>query len=542
MSMLFDYKPEDAFYGPLGELVKRIEPFVPNNILALYCELLVAVGTIIGRRAVIRYIEDEHFSNLFLIMVGKTGVGKGTSWSIIKRIATAIDPTFPSLVPTDSASAPGLIALVRDPSVKTVHGKTTKDEGVKDKRRLVLFEEMETLFTSMARQGSTLDQTWRLAWAGRSLENNAKVQERATDPHLSTVCQITPEAFNDALAQRGYRCLTNGFINRFLIVPVTKERRIHRGGPLPDVDDLVRPVRSSLESLGPAEPNAVPREIKWAPECDEEWDLFCDAIDDGDPYLEGVEAAYGRLKPMVMRVAMILAVIDGESLIHLGHLRAAKALCLRLLDASRHFFSSKTAPHGPTVRERLMTFRPEGSDFGLTEVHRWLENKIPRKQRLCAEELHALIDDFIAEGIWIAVSRTDSPNHRHWRFALGDGTGGEKPAEDEAAPIHSDGPEPQQPEKADRQPDTGRQDYYLGEPFQVLNPVQGLTLDDRPQAVKQGSLGYLLQLPTKCSGEMHEHLAALQGRKPNHRLVSIDGQLLLLPRKPVLEWARRAAC
>jgi hypothetical protein len=539
MSMPFDYKPEDAFYGPLGELVKRIEPSVPINVLALYCELLVAIGTIVGRRAVIRYIEDEHYPNLFLIMAGKTGVGKGTSWNVVNRIATEIDPGFPLLVPTDSASAPGLIGLVRDPSIKTINGRATKDDGVKDKRRLVLFEEMETLFTAMKRQGSTLDQIWRLAWAGRTLENNARTQERATKPHLSTICQITPEALSAALADRGRQCLTGGFINRFLIVQVTRERRIHRGSQLPDFQDLVLTIRHSLGTLGPEDPAGSPREVHWAPETHEEWDAFCDAIDNGDPFLEGFEDPYGRLKPMVMRVAMILAVIDGESLIHLGHLRAAKALCLRLLDASRHFFSPTSVQRGQTVRERLMAFRPEGSDFGVTELHGWLENKVPRKQRLAAQDLHALIDDLLADGIWIAVSRTDSPNHRNWRFALGDGTGGEKPAEDEADPIHSDGPEPQQP---DPEPAASQQDYYLGEPFQVLNPVEGLTLDDRPQAVKQGAQGYLLQLPTKCSGEMHGHLAALQGRKPNHRLVSIDGELLLLPVKPVLEWAQRAAC
>jgi hypothetical protein len=535
MSAAFDYKPEDAFYGPLGSLAKRIEPFVPINSLALYCELLVAVGTIVGRRAVIRYIEDEHFSNLFLIMVGKTGVGKGTSWNIVNRIATEISDDFPSLVPTDSASAPGLIALVRDPSTRVVNGKETQDAGVADKRRLVLFEEMETLFTAMRRQGSTLDQTWRLAWAGRTLENNARTQERATNPHLSTVCQITPEAFKQAINERGHCRLTSGFINRFLIVPVTRERRIHRSSTLPDVQDLVATIRRALSSLGPVQDGLKPREITWAPEACGEWDAFCDALDDGDAFLEGVETAYGRLKPMIMRVAMLLAVIDGDSMIRLCHLRAAKALCLHLVDASRHFFSDRDSGRARTAGERLREYRPKENDFSVTDLHVWMKNRLPKDLVPPAEELHRLIDELIRTGVWVTVQRTESPRHRGWRFALAEASDHLGLPEDENRERQAEGLSQTSPGT----PCAGMEEpYYLGASFQVPHLIEGLTLDNSPHVVRRGETGHIVQLRTDGTGTTFDSLLAIQKRERGYRLVCITGELLLLPAKPVLEWAK----
>lgn len=535
MNAAFNYTPEDAFYGPLGLLAKRIEPFVPINSLALYCELLVALGTIVGRRAVIRYIEDEHFSNLFLIMVGKTGVGKGTSWNIVNRIATEISDDFPSLVPTDSASAPGLIALVRDPSTKVVNGKETQDAGVVDKRRLVLFEEMETLFTAMRRQGSTLDQTWRLAWAGRTLENNARTQERATNPHLSTICQITPEAFKQAINERAHCRVTSGFINRFLIVPVTRERRIHRSSTLPDVQDSVATIRQALNSLGPVKDPPSPREFTWAPEACGEWDAFCDALDDEDAFLEGVETAYGRLKPMIMRVAMLLAVIDDDSMIRLCHLRAAKALCLQLVDASRHFFSNTDTGRSRTAGERLREFRPKGSDFGLTDLHVWMKNHFTKGSVPRAEELHRLINDLIGTGVWVAVQRTEGPQHRGWRFALAEASDHLGSPEDD----NRAGQAESLPQPSPGMPCAGMEEpYYLGASFRVPHPIEGLTLDNSPHVVRRGETGHIVQLHTDGAGATFDSLLAIQKRERGYRLVCIADKLLLLPAKPVLDWAK----
>jgi len=175
----------------------------------------------------------------------------------------------------------------------------------------------------------------------------------------------------------GKQCSTSGFINRFMIVPVTRDRSLHRTGPLPDVQDLVTRIRQAVDLLGPLPQTNPPVEIPWSQETFLEWDAFCEAIDYGDPFLEGVEAAYGRLKPMVMRVAMLLAVIDSESQIRLAHLRAAKALCLHLVDSSRAFFTTTIARRSPSARDRLMTFSPSG-DFGMTDLQGWIKTKFPK--------------------------------------------------------------------------------------------------------------------------------------------------------------------
>ena len=260
-----DYNPDDAYYGPLGELARRHQTEIPINLMAFYAMLLPAIGWLIGRRAMIQISRDQHFCNLFTAIVGKTGCGKGQCWNIVQSLVEQIDPTCLRRLHRDVASAPGLIGLVRDASTIVRGKKVIEDPGERDKRCFVLFEEMDNLFTAMGRQGSTLDKVWNMAYDGRSLENNAREREKATNPHISCVCQITDESFRDAVGtvSKG-RGRSNGFFNRFITVRAVKERSLPRGGVMPDVGDLIQDIQTSLESLGACE-SASPKTIQWCP-------------------------------------------------------------------------------------------------------------------------------------------------------------------------------------------------------------------------------------------------------------------------------------
>lgn len=520
------YDPKDAYYGPLGELAQRLTPIVPINTLALYCQLLVAIGALVGRRAQTRYIADEHHANLFLVTIGKTGVGKGTAWNLVQKIATEIDSYFPRMTHSDSASAPGLIGLVRDAS-EAQHGKTTvRDPGVTDKRCLVTFEEMETFITAICRQGSTLAEIWRQAWDGRTLQNNARIRERATNPHISLICHVTPGSFEDALQKLGKKSLTNGFLNRFMFVPVVRERPIHRSKAEPAMGDLIDRITTALAQLGPADLSKPPRVLDWSPDACAEWDAFCQAIDDGHPFLEGIEAVNGRLKPMVMRIALLYAVLDGDHKIGLRHLRPAKTLCLWLNDETRDLFPRGQKAGKKSLLSRLAAYTPESATFSLTDLHNWL-----KRSDYSTDELHSAIDDLITSGVWRAVSKNANAKHRNWVFALAAEV--ELPEIQDPLPFLEEPP----PEIEEPLPDgMVKADgiyFACGQRIKAMQDTRAYSFDGNAMNVMSGEIGYLAAVPPDTPPEQHDAAHNRLERYPKCVTAIFGGEVLFVPREAV---------
>ena len=389
------YDPEDAYYGVLGEVAKRHRDQIPLNLAAFYAMLLPAIGSLIGRRAVITVSRDRHYPNLFTAVVCGTGKGKGTCWNIVEHLLNEIDPDSAKRLHRDVASAPGLIGLIRDASTRIQRGKEVEDEGVPDKRCLLVFEEMDTLFVSMNRQGSTLAPVWNMAYDGKTLENNTRqCREKATNPHVSAVCQITEGSLKKAVdvVSRGLG-VSNGLFNRFITVRAQRDpsRKLPRGGEMPDVSDLARKIRDSLESLGTTNDAAT---VSWHPSTDAAWEAFVDAVDGDHPFLAGLGGLGARLKPNTMRVAMILAVMDGGREIMPCHLKAAKAFCLQCIDSSRELFSRDSRNGRPTsLRDRLLTVL-DHQPKSLTQFHDCFHRK-----GCTGDELRDVLAELTAEGL-----------------------------------------------------------------------------------------------------------------------------------------------
>jgi hypothetical protein len=389
------YDPEDAYYGVLGEVAKRHRDQIPLNLAAFYAMLLPAIGSLIGRRAVITVSRDRHYANLFTAIVCGTGKGKGTCWNIVEHLLKEIDPDSPRRLHRDAASAQGLIGLVRDASTRIERGKEVKDEGVPDKRCLLVFEEMDTLFVSMSRQGSTLAPVWNMAYDGKTLENNTRQgREKATNPHVSAVCQITEGSFAKAVKEvsKGLG-VSNGLFNRFITVRAQRDpsRKLPRGGEMPEVGDLAKKIRDTLDSLGTTN-DAV--KVSWHPSTYADWDAFVDAVDGDHPLLAGLGGVEARLKPNTMRVAMIFAVMDGSQEIMLCHLKAAKAFCLQCIDSSRDLFGSSSNRGRPDrLRERVLKVIDHQPKC-LTQFHECFHRK-----GCTGEELREVLAELTAKGL-----------------------------------------------------------------------------------------------------------------------------------------------
>jgi len=394
----FAYDPEDAFHGPLGEIAKRYRDHIPINVLPFYSMLLSATGSLVGPRAAHSYYHDKHFCILFNVIVGKTGCGKGTALNIVRDLIQEIDPTCTERMSFDAASAPGVIHLVRDASKTIDRKRLIEDEGVKDKRMLILMEEMEVLFTAIARKGSTLEKVMTMAYDGRTLQTAARDSQKATNPHVSFIGQITPEPFRQ-IVSRGHGC-TNGFFNRFLTVSANKERSRPHGADLPNVSDLVELIRRRLANLG--DPlTATPKEIRWHDSTHEAWEAFVAAMETDHPFLQGLGGMSARLIPNTVRVAVLLAVIDGSVFIMPQHLRAAKSFCLQCVDSSREFFTKNGGPKTQSVRlgDRILVGIGD-EPRTLTEIHELLHNK-----GYTAEELRAALAALVSSGHLVTGTR-----------------------------------------------------------------------------------------------------------------------------------------
>lgn len=369
MSDHFSYKPEEAYYGVLGEYLRRTEQHVEVAPLAVLVQLVVALGVMIGRRVFTTGGGPRHHANLYVLVVGKTGIGKGCAWNAAERFCTQIDPDFTKIVHGHPESSPGLIELVSDGVFEGQAGSAGAryvQHPTKDKRCLVVCEEMHAVFTAKSRSGSSLSETLKVAWDGKDLENNTKQPIRATNPHIGLIGHITPEELRDTLPRlRTDRA--NGFTNRFLLVNLERIRSLPFGGNPPDCSDLCGIIRQRVELLS----DETPVEIDFSDDAKPLWELFYAQAQSDTGILPEINGFTERLVPIVKRVAMIFAVLDGEHVINKARLQAAIALCLSALESAGSALpTGRSSGRAGQIGDRIITSF-EGSSDWATKKELW---------------------------------------------------------------------------------------------------------------------------------------------------------------------------
>ena len=107
---------EEAYHGLVGEIVRKLEPHTEADPSAILLQFLVAFGNVVGRHAYYQVEADDHYTNLFALIVGESSKArKGTSWSHVKRSYKSIDPPWViGRIKAGLSSGEGLIWAVRD--------------------------------------------------------------------------------------------------------------------------------------------------------------------------------------------------------------------------------------------------------------------------------------------------------------------------------------------------------------------------------------------------------------------------------------------
>lgn len=321
-----------ALHGIAGEVVRMIEPDTEADPAAILVQFLTAFGALVGRSSGGPYFRvegDRHHANIFALMVGATSKGrKGTSWSRVRDIFERIQPIGPDGWKPHVAglsSGEGLKYNVRDEregATKTKNGEQVVDvvdEGVADKRLLVVESEFASVLRAAQRQGNTLSATIREAWDSgdlRTLTKNDPVT--ATGAHICIVGHVTADELRAELTATDS---ANGFANRFLFVAVKRSKLLPFGGDRADETEIA----AVAARLGDRMARARSRgRVEMSQQARTVWATVYPKLSAGGEGLHG--AVTGRAEAQVIRLALIYCLLDAAEHIDVAHLLAALAV------------------------------------------------------------------------------------------------------------------------------------------------------------------------------------------------------------------------
>jgi hypothetical protein len=311
-----------AFHGLPGEIVRLIAPHTESDPVAILLQTLVYAGNAVGRGPYYLVESDRHYTNLFAVLVGKTGKArKGTSESRVRSLFVYADAEWEqSRVVSGMSSGEGLVWAVRDPIEKVKNGTVDIiDDGVLDKRLMVAEREFAGALEVMKREGNILSRMVRDAWdRGNLLTLTKTMPACATGAHISITGHITVEELRASLDRTS---MLNGYANRFLYAVVRRSPvLLPHGGDL-DEAEIIQAGYRLADALIAA--RSLDR-IEMDDDAREAWTRVYPALSEDRPGLLGAVTA--RAEAQVIRLSLLFALLDGSAVITLDHLRAALAV------------------------------------------------------------------------------------------------------------------------------------------------------------------------------------------------------------------------
>ncbi len=396
---------QDAFQGIAGKFVAAVAPHTEADPVALLLSFLSAFGSVVGPGPRDMIGEDAHGARIWPVFVGDTAAGrKGTSFSVVRKLFCEVDETWVTRIASNVGSGEVVIHEVRDPRRELTDegAMVVKDLGVEDKRLFIAESEFASVLRVAGRDGSVLSPILRTAWDGGTLRHTVKRQPAvATDAHIVVLGHITPEEIRKELSALER---ANGFANRFLFAMVRRSQSLPRAAGLPEglLEEFVDRLRIFIDAAKQWKV-VTPTETFWAV-----YEPHYDRLSSPPPGLVGSILARGA--PYVRRLALLYALLDGESLIYARHARAALAIW-EYCEASVHYLFDGRMGDGDSdkVLEAL-----HSAQEGLTRTE--VRDLFGRHKK--GEEIAHLRDGLLWAGrIEVEVETTGGRDSERWRLA-----------------------------------------------------------------------------------------------------------------------------
>jgi Protein of unknown function (DUF3987) len=360
----------EALYGLAGQFVQSIDPFTEADSVAVLINLLTAYGNLIGHGPHFKVEFTRHFMNLFAALVGATSKGrKGTSWSAVGRAFQIIDSSWSEKgITSGLSSGEGLINAVRDQrSAKqpikqkgrvVAYQDVIVDQGVSDKRLLVIEGEFAQALKVMSREGNILSTVIRQAWDTGDLHPLTKNNPiTATGAHISIIGHITRE---ELLRHLDETEKANGFANRFIWLFVERSKIISnpKGVPWETLSQLMERLIKAVNFARTVE------EITRDDMAESFWAEVYPDLSKGEKGLIG--AVISRGEAQVMRLACLYALLDQSNIVRTEHLNAALALWQYAEKSARLIFGDRT---GDRNVDKAKAWLKQQGNITLTELH-----------------------------------------------------------------------------------------------------------------------------------------------------------------------------
>jgi hypothetical protein len=326
----------DAFHGIAGEVVSMLCTGSELKPEAVLSQFLCIFGNMLGR-APYKIQDGRHGTLINVAIVGNTADGaKGSSYQAVKRLIRAVSPDYcTDNIKGGYNSSEALIGDITD-EIDGVNKKGERvilEEGIPDKRLLVVEEEFSRILQIGKRDGVTMSEILRQCF---DLPDALRAPSRksylvSTNPFVSIVGHITPEGLK--------KCMDsveafNGFANRFMFVAS------HRTASIPEppvIDwnegkaaDVVKRLQAILKIYCPhplISSTNPDLEFRFSQNAKEKWAQIYHEISRQSANKYGYASAIiARAKPTIFRLSLIYGALDSTSLIEPKHLDAASAL------------------------------------------------------------------------------------------------------------------------------------------------------------------------------------------------------------------------
>jgi len=358
-------KPIDnkAYYGLAGDIVRLIEPYSEADCVALLINLLTCFGNIVGNKPHFEIGADNHSLKIFAVLVGESSKSrKGHSFGFIEYFFKAIDEDWEKRKQTGASSGEGLIWAVRDQITKkrpikergrvVDYEDVIEDEGISDKRLLVLESEFASTLKVANREGNILSPVIRNAWDTGNLQIlNKNSPCKATNTHISILGHITKQELLKYLTNTE---AGNGFANRFLWLCVKRSKVLPFDGGFhkENIEPFIKRLKESIEFTKEVDV------ITWSEESKPLWAAIYTQLSEGKQGLIGSLTA--RAEAYVTRLACVYALLDISDQIQPDHLRAAIALWDYNEDSIKYIFQNKIGDQLAEKILQLLENNPQG--------------------------------------------------------------------------------------------------------------------------------------------------------------------------------------
>nr|WP_261634602.1 hypothetical protein [Cupriavidus gilardii] len=331
-----------CLYGLIGDVARAGSDGTETNACAIAANFMAYLSCAVGRGVYLPVGNTRHHARLFCLHVGRSGRGrKGDAVSLVLRIDQALramDEGFaPQIHRGGLSSREGLVALMHD----GYRQGRLEVPAIEDKRLWVVESEFANVLHQGRRDGNTLSAALRDCWDGVDLKPATKSNRLyASQPHLCLSGAISPSELTGLMSARD---LTNGFANRFLLIWAERTRMLPfpKETPQAVVEHLAC---RTLEVLAFVHANRHDRRdhlrMELSPQA--QWryaQLYRGELNDdlGDGV---VGALLERRAPMLLRLAMLMALTDLQTRIDAQHIDAATAWIRHATASVRFVFVS----------------------------------------------------------------------------------------------------------------------------------------------------------------------------------------------------------